>query len=1535
MTFFRRNPGASVCTFTGGTLMRIRLLGYSTSSMMRFGVAVMAALAGAAALRAQTPGPNVNIVSKDPYLQKQNEPSGALSTRNSCRLVVGANDYRTVNINGLPADLETGDSWIGLYQSVDCGKTWIAGLMPGFPQDTTAEGTASPVKGLTTAADPTVRAGAAGFFAYSFIAFNRGSNVGKMALATLIDENNREVSSQTLGASDPLKVPISQLPIKYLKTIVVDSGSAGQFLDKPSIAVTPIPGATCTLNGQTVPASRVSMVWTVFVGNSTNPDNIRTKVYFAQSSNCGQTLDGPAIKLSEGYPINQGGSVAVAPNGKIFVVWREFDQDFTSSQILVATSTDGKLFTKATPVDKLLGFRFFDEASGPSTFRTTAFPTVTTDHNSTLHLAVSVRNATPGVDDARIVHLTSTDGLAWTMPVIVDPTTDRGHQIMPAITYGSGNVQLLWYDLHDDYSKVFEETVNESHALLQSPKKRHTLDVRGARGVISSTGVSFTTYGVLQFPGQKPHTSQYLLGGKPAPGEHLQQLQFNRPNLKLYAGGTLPFIGDYIDIAALMYVQDGSNFVLNGPTTAGLFSQDFHAFWTDNRDAKVDIQTGPINPDLTYTAPDGSATCNPTQTKNRNANIYTARISQDLLLSIPGNAKKGSASLQRAYAVLLENTTFDKTPKTVRLTIANQPGGGSPTATNFAAFTQLGNGPHPQYVDVEVAARSSAARTVFVTSALANPRIRVDALQGATLMASASINPDGTNPAIGGNGLDTTELHNPDIENPDIENPDIENPDIENPDIENPDIENPDIENPDIENPDIENPDIENPDIENPDIENPDIENGSLSDNSVDVVNTGNTTSAYQVNVGVGGDTSGYVFQLIGTRLYKVPGANGCQPAFKGQNQVLFNIVNPILQPGAIPDGNDPSVTNATVLLAPGEHIKVTLRAWDKDSVFLTGTNNHPAGGDGLIKPFCTAIGGLCTTLTNTMVVTVKAEAPNTGETTPRVATSGPDLLFQGPLTVTQTTAAPGDTINVSAVTLRNVGDTPAYHDGGFEYTYYLSTDNVITTADIRLSTIDNVGPIPAGGSVLIPATTLTIPTAIGFEGPALAAGNYYIGLLVDEQQDVVEQNELNNAIATATPIAVTRPTITTASPLPAGAEGFFYSQTLAVTGGHAPYTFAETPCVPPSCPPPLSFWGLVLNSTTGELSGILTTPGTFPFRVTVTDANGNTGFKDFSLTISHVAVSLSFAQQPTDTVPGGTISPAVIVHVQTDTGAAIVGAQVSLSIYNNPGGGTLSPANPTGLTNGAGNVTFSTLSINAAGAGYTLLAAVDIVGNPRLLLRSNPFNVGPVITTTTLAPAVFDSGPSVGRPYRQVLLATGLTGAATWVIDSGPCDCGQPPFGLTLSAAGVLSGTPAVNPGTGGGPSAAERTSYTFGVRVTDSTGATDTQTLTLQIHDFYENMTVLGPTASPTVNTPFLSTVELRDASNAVLPGVLVHLQITNNAGGATPFDLTALTNSVGVATFSVTIDQVGTGYTLVGWAPGATITVSNISAAFNIVP
>src|SRR5499427_6132016 len=126
-------------------------------------ILIIGTLAGIA--NGQVPDRNVNMVSGtswpggDPFLQRQNEPSAAVSSRNPLHMLAGANDYRTVDIPGLPDGAENGDAWLGIFKSFNAGQTWRSTLIPGYPQDKSPAGLSSPIHGFQAAADPTVRAG--------------------------------------------------------------------------------------------------------------------------------------------------------------------------------------------------------------------------------------------------------------------------------------------------------------------------------------------------------------------------------------------------------------------------------------------------------------------------------------------------------------------------------------------------------------------------------------------------------------------------------------------------------------------------------------------------------------------------------------------------------------------------------------------------------------------------------------------------------------------------------------------------------------------------------------------------------------------------------------------------------------------------------------------------------------------------------------------------------------------------------------------------------------------------------------------------------------------------------------------------------------------------------------------------------------------------------------------------------------------------------------------------------------------------------
>jgi hypothetical protein len=100
----------------------------------------------------------------------------------------------------------------------------------------------------------------------------------------------------------------------------------------------------------------------------------------------------------------------------------------------------------------------------------------------------------------------------------------------------------------------------------------------------------------------------------------------------------------------------------------------------------------------------------------------------------------------------------------------------------------------------------------------------------------------------------------------------------------------------------------------------------------------------------------------------------------------------------------------------------------------------------------------------------------------------------------------------------------------------------------------------------------------------------------------------------------------------------------------------------------------------------------------------------------------LVFLQPPTDTAPGQTISPAVAVAVVDQFGNVVTSDNtdmVTLSLSTNPSGGTL--GGTLTITVSGGVATFSNLSIDLAGSGYTLHATI---GGSLADIDSNPFNI-------------------------------------------------------------------------------------------------------------------------------------------------------------------------------------------------------------------
>ncbi|MBB4128700.1 uncharacterized protein YhjY with autotransporter beta-barrel domain [Xanthomonas translucens] len=337
----------------------------------------------------------------------------------------------------------------------------------------------------------------------------------------------------------------------------------------------------------------------------------------------------------------------------------------------------------------------------------------------------------------------------------------------------------------------------------------------------------------------------------------------------------------------------------------------------------------------------------------------------------------------------------------------------------------------------------------------------------------------------------------------------------------------------------------------------------------------------------------------------------------------------------------------------------------------------------------------------------------------------------------------------------------------GSAYSQTLSTSGGTAPYSYAIS----AGALPAG---------LTLTTGGVLAGTPTVAGSFAFTVSVTDAHGF--------GAAQAYTLAIASPTLTIAPPtLPAGAIGTAYSQTLSASGGTAPYSYAISAGTLPA--------GMTLTAG-GTLSGTPTVAGSFAFTVTATDSTAGVAAQaSHSYTLSIASPTLTIAPP---TLPAGTAGTAYSQTLSASGGTAPYSYTISAG------------ALPAGLTLTTGGVLAGTPTV-AGSFAFTVTATDSTAGVAAQVGYAYTLSIA--APTLVIAPPTLAAG-TVGTGYSQTLSASGGTAPYTYAVSAGTL-----PAGLTLTAAGVLAGT----------PTAAGNAAFT--VSVTDAHGFGAAQAYTVAI--------------------------------------------------------------------------------------------------------
>jgi hypothetical protein len=464
----------------------------------------------------------------------QNEPSVDISPADPNIIAIGNNDTRLYSLND-PSEI----TWLGFNISDDDGRTWFNTYVPGFPTDTSAEGLASPLKGLDASGDPIVRFDGEGNLFVAGIAYNYDFDQEDLSYDTVSYVARYDFTAGSPGGTSTPYSAANPPNFTYAFTTIVSQGAggrglpggwglAGRFEDKPWMAIDTTPSSPC----------RGTIYYTI--SSITGGEAIHT--YNSRSTDGGATFSNP-VQISQGTgglthgegKQSVGSDIAVARDGTVYVTYRTLKDQSVSDAIntaIVHRSDDcGESFGQ--PVVAATYTRMPRQTPGLD-FRTPVWSFIAVDDTDAAVVYVAfmaMPHETGEPANADIFVARSTDwGVSWEEPVRVNDDATFKHQYFPTIDVSNGALHVGWYDFRDSSNPDDPAATNDALNVYYAISNASGIDYPDFSPNVKVTDVS------------------------------------HRTDCHLFLGGI--FLGDYIELAAWF---DGRNHIA-------------HLAWADNRD---------------------------------------------------------------------------------------------------------------------------------------------------------------------------------------------------------------------------------------------------------------------------------------------------------------------------------------------------------------------------------------------------------------------------------------------------------------------------------------------------------------------------------------------------------------------------------------------------------------------------------------------------------------------------------------------------------------------------------------------------------------------------------------------------------------------------------------------------------------------------------------------------------------------------------------------------------------------------------------